>query len=846
MINLNTQVNTQQSKQLTNWSQSVGDYIKQRRVQTRHAYANLHTNPYGNLSNNVNNAPQNTTNQLQTVQQEQEEQNENLFQAMLIILGQELSEGHTVFELLDLQNESWQTQLLFKLLQPWQTLVNLDDVDGDDRSNNKSNDELASQNSTPKPYQPKSYQQRFVELCLSSQAELLLGTAQLDTNSKALLYSRQQLATQVANQFANNIKQMSLADFAQVLSANPLFAQATKVSKISKVKSVSNAVESKMQPIDNPAINSPIVYQQQVESTVWQATNSKQQALQTQGLETQAHQSLVFWLHRSWFAEFSIAQNIKRINDNTPPPLAIDAYLSDTLNAGQKQAITTANNSAFSIITGGPGTGKTYTVAQLVMALHQAHTAKQLADSKAQANSNQKKTNQVNSKQKNNGDIASKPLSLALSAPTGKAAQRMQESLQASINQSGINIELQQAKTIHRLLGIGVTGLPRYHADNPLSEDIIIVDEASMLGVELANHLLSAVKSGARLILLGDAYQLAAVDAGSVLADLCKLPALANNHQTLTESKRFDSGSGVGKLATLINQPLAVCNEQNVNNQNSNQQNDGCENASIAEQQTHRMMHLNELFATEPTLNFYQLTANQSGKKQNALDLSLIEEAYQPYFEQTKTMLTMFNKLNKLNMINDSDHVPPTNNANSEQQINTQANTLMQTFNNFRILTAGHQGSLGDIELNQRLANKHKTILKQPLSSSNWYHGRPIMITKNNYQLGLYNGDIGLCLQTAKGFMLFFEHKSAFVPVNMLNEGDITTAYAMTVHKSQGSEFAHVAIMLGASERLLSRELIYTAVTRAKQQVSIYSTPSALQTAILTPTVRQTGLGLQC
>ena len=143
--------------------------------------------------------------------------------------------------------------------------------------------------------------------------------------------------------------------------------------------------------------------------------------------------------------------------------------------------------------------------------------------------------------------------SLALAAPTGKAAQRMQESLQAALDAANVELQLQEAKTIHRLLGIGRTGRPRYDANNPLGEDIIIVDEASMLGVELANYLVSAVKPGARLILLGDANQLAAVDAGAVLADLCRIPRLQAIHAELTESRRFTADSGIGKLAYQIN-----------------------------------------------------------------------------------------------------------------------------------------------------------------------------------------------------------------------------------------------------------------------------------------------------
>ena len=120
------------------------------------------------------------------------------------------------------------------------------------------------------------------------------------------------------------------------------------------------------------------------------------------------------------------------------------------------------------------------------------------------------------------------------------------------------------------------------------------------------------------------------------------------------------------------------------------------------------------------------------------------------------------------------------------------------------------------------------------------------MVLQNSYELGLFNGDIGICLQTEKGLEVFFENKQQGIAVNLLNDEMIATAYAMTIHKSQGSEFEHVAITFDDSNaRLLSKELIYTAVTRAKQQVSIYSTKTAFARAISTPTERQTGLALQ-
>ena len=219
--------------------------------------------------------------------------------------------------------------------------------------------------------------------------------------------------------------------------------------------------------------------------------------------ETQV--SYIVWLHRQWYAEQSLAKQLMKIAhrkvaafNGISASQDIDNGLAP--NAMQQLAIDKSSQHALSIIIGGPGTGKTFTVAKLVTTLQkgQEHKRKQ--------------------------DPNLPPLSITLTAPTGKAAQRMQQSLQKSLQDEEITLD--NAKTLHRLLGIGRDGIPRYHAKNPLPDDLIIVDEASMLGLELASQLVDAIKPTGRLILLGDANQLAAVDAGSVLSDLCAVTRL--------------------------------------------------------------------------------------------------------------------------------------------------------------------------------------------------------------------------------------------------------------------------------------------------------------------------------
>lgn len=465
--------------------------------------------------------------------------------------------------------------------------------------------------------------------------------------------------------------------------------------------------------------------------------------------------ALYLWANRAFCAESELMTHIWRIDQASVQSFSTQT-LPANMNDAQKLAVKLVANRAFALITGGPGTGKTYTVAQIVLAMsgQQEH------------------------------------LRLALSAPTGKAAQRMSESLQKSLSDNH-QIALPEPKTIHRLLGIGGAGRPRYHAGNPLPYDVIIVDEASMLGAELACQLLAAVKTGTRLILIGDAHQLAAVDAGAVLSDLCRMPSLQDNLVRLTESRRFNAHSGVGKLATLVNDPA-----------------------------DHDWQAVMDLIDAYPALSMVQIG-------QDAAFYEQLAKPYQSFFEQTADCRSSFARL-------------PTD----EQE--RMVAGLMNTLNQYRILCASHRGRCGDEQINEYLRRRHREQLRLLPSSTIWYHGLVVMITKNRYDLGLYNGDIGICLQTESGLMVYFEGETLRrVSVDVLDEQVVTTAYAITVHKSQGSEWQQVGIVFDDdNQRLLSKELVYTAITRAKEQVIIFGTKTAFVQAINTPTVRQTGLEL--
>lgn len=776
---MKTNNNTANTRVEESWASTISDYILQRRAQTYSAY----------VQPNVTNASTNLV-----------EADSYLFKSLFMVLAKQLEEGHTVLTLrqddmeLALQGRvegkvatlyAWQRDILQSLAAPLFDLIDSDtalaavtQVEGDHQ------DELT---------QPEDSDSIFnlLNILITRGTQLWLQL-NLSNSNKAQLVERFKLVQQLYDLMQNDnetcgLNQQStinsLSKFMQHIEQQPLFAQLSLASL---------AKENSLSKKNLISKQSPIIYQ----NNIYQNNHSERNT------------EVTFWLHRTWQAEFNLAKTIQNILNQPIKPL--DINIPDNLNAQQVQAVKVANENAFSIITGGPGTGKTYTVAQLVIAFQQAQ-----ADSDAQQALGESATIRFST------DSAG----LALSAPTGKAAQRMQESLQAALDSAQVEVQLQEAKTIHRLLGIGRDGRPRYHAGNPLGEDIIIVDEASMLGVELANYLVSAIKPGARLILLGDANQLAAVDAGAVLADLCRIDVLQPIHAQLTESRRFHADSGIGKLAAEINKSPADM------------------------QQVWQLLNYDEALQFQ-SVNIQGINADASDIYAEDLDTSVSNAQLENSLSSKKILSKITQNytqyLNKINLLIKNPiakSVPET--------VSLTISDLMSEFNRFRILTAGHNGEWGDHNINDYLTRWHMTQLKLPLGKSPWFHGRPVMVLQNNYELGLFNGDIGICLQTQqKGegsrLEVFFENKTQGIAVNLLNDELIATAYAMTIHKSQGSEFDHIAITFdNSNSRLLSKELIYTAVTRAKQKVSIYSTKRALQKAVQTPTQRYTGLALQ-
>ena len=508
------------------------------------------------------------------------------------------------------------------------------------------------------------------------------------------------------------------------------------------------------------------------------------------------------YLHRYFNYEQRLARRLMRAA--TAAPCAVSEVARTQLNAlfeanaprtggaadWQKLAAALALRQRLTVISGGPGTGKTTTVVNLLACL-----------------------------------IAQDPgCRIALAAPTGKAAARMLEALRARAEHlpADIRERLPTASfTIHRLLGVSPAGGFIHHAGKALAIDALVVDEASMLDLSLATQLLEAVSDTARIILLGDKDQLSAVESGAVfselsadpglsdacrhdLADWCGLSApqitpppasqpsaLQDTALWFNQNFRFAANSGIGRLAADINRSRA---DEAI--------------AWLREGQDTSVRWLDD-----------------GGTLPGEGTLQHLSAGYAPYFEAVRR--------------------DPTDHA-----------AITSAFDAFRVLCAVRDGPRGVLAINDLMTRRSREHLGlAPVGARDgataWYPGRPVMVLRNDPLLKLFNGDIGIALPTPGSsggptnelLVWFPEAGGGFRAVAPARLPTHQTAYAMTVHKAQGSEFNDVLVLLpGQRSRVVTRELLYTAVTRARQRVAIASSSEVLKAAITTSTVRHGGL----
>ncbi|KWK86478.1 AAA family ATPase [Burkholderia ubonensis] len=599
-----------------------------------------------------------------------------------------------------------------------------------------------------------------------------------------------------------------------------------------------------------------------------------------------------YFAYERRLAEALVAQAGAVAADDAPAPDVLRERLARYFGPAtgetdwQRVAAIVALTGRVTIVSGGPGTGKTTTVVGVLACLLDAHPG----------------------------------LRIALAAPTGKAAQRMQEALHARAGDLPPELAARlpnTSYTLHRLLGGGGAAGFRHHRDNPLPYDLIVVDEASMIDVALAAHLLDALAPGARLVLLGDKDQLAAVEAGAVFAELSARPSFsAAACARIAQALGIDEAAFVAALPTpadaepdaaaaaaasgrtpvapppagprqaslFDDEPPAAVATADEAAGDADDADDGPawieadelawldaaalppldagaaqrvaamipvarEGVEAAETATPApladcvvWLERNYRFGLDSPIGRLSL-AIRRGDVQEALDaLPASDAAAASFHEDAGDALaaTTVERLARrfsayLDALRDAlaaavpDPLP-----------------LFDALNRFRILCATRGGARGAEHVNALVAAHLRRAAHVPLAvGAHWFTGRPIMVTRNDYALGLFNGDIGIALPDAQGVLRVW-FKRADGTARAVSPAALPpheTAFALTVHKSQGSEFDEAALVLPATfGRVLTRELVYTAVTRARTRVQVIGGRRVLAQAIATRTQRDSGL----
>lgn len=514
---------------------------------------------------------------------------------------------------------------------------------------------------------------------------------------------------------------------------------------------------------------------------------------------------------------------------NSLPSSALRPYLTALFPAEevssvdwQKVACGLAATSAFSIITGGPGTGKTTTVVKLLALLQGIALDQPCAT----------------------------PLHIRLAAPTGKAAARLKTAIANAISKLPAEMLRHPALsaalpseviTLHRLLGSRPNSRRFKHdARNPLRLDVLVIDEASMVDLEMMNAVLLALPSKARLILLGDKDQLASVEAGAVLGQLCR--RAEGGHFTASTAADIDTLTGLSVNTDLIDPQGTALDQHIVMLRTSHRFTAGSGIGRLA-----TAVNAGDLQDIETVwrAGYPDLAKLALGSIEDRLfadwllgiDAQHAKPGYPQYLgviAQNRPLLTA-----------------------DQAAFDHWALTVLAAHGRFQVLCALRNGPYGVSGLTHRMVNiLHQAGLIQ--ANSTWYEGRPVMVTKNEYGLGLMNGDIGIALrypqQDKQTDHVDWVLRVAF-PKNDVSDGiqwilpsrltSVETVFALTVHKSQGSEFEHCALILPPKRNpVLTRELVYTGITRAKQQFTLIQVgdTDVIYQAATQPLTRSSGL----
>jgi exodeoxyribonuclease V alpha subunit len=473
------------------------------------------------------------------------------------------------------------------------------------------------------------------------------------------------------------------------------------------------------------------------------------------------------YLYRYWQYESQLARDLlERACDADDVDAALlrdglERLFPDPRDFEQRCAAAMAVLRRLCVISGGPGTGKTYTVVKILALLA--------------------------------GQARGRKLAIALAAPTGKAAERVQEAVRKALDHYPAHDPVRacvpaEAHTLHRLLGARPGSVYyRHNRDHPLALDVLVVDEASMADLALMAKLLAALPARARLILLGDKDQLASVEAGAVLGDICASAGM--------------SAAFAGRLASVVGGHESISPDT------------GARHSPLGD--SIALLHRSYRFGADTPIGTLAANVNRGG---GATALARLKDdasgrlAWRPtvVHELRAALESVLDRL--------ADYIEHSRSGSPHE--------VFERFNAFRVLCAHRGGGFGAVAVNRliesMLAEKGLIDVRGA-----WYPGRPVMVMRNDYNMQLFNGDVGIALperSADRPLKVYFPAQDGTMrgifPTRLPEH---ETVYAMTIHKAQGSEFGRVLIILPQElSRIMSRELIYTGITRAREQVEIW------------------------
>jgi exodeoxyribonuclease V alpha subunit len=492
------------------------------------------------------------------------------------------------------------------------------------------------------------------------------------------------------------------------------------------------------------------------------------------------------YLQRYFAYEQRLAQRLSELLGEPPFPIDPGALLSvlpNTQGAAkdgeeatdwQAVAVFVALRHRLSVISGGPGTGKTHTIGLLLRCLTKENP----------------------------------PPLVALAAPTGKAAKRIAEALQKGLEEDPCLKGLQgpvptETYTLQRLLGFGWSSMPKHNALNPLPHDVVIVDEASMVDLAMMAKLFDALASHARIVLVGDPYQLPSVQNGSVLGDLCAIAGV----NAFSQAQLRAAGALLKKDAGQHGPLFALSDHVVTLKRNWRQGEGGLYSLAAAV----KAGDSDDCFKENRNNVTLKLACiEDEGKALENLVSTAVDRACEYYKKIFQAK---------------------------------EAEEALGRLEGVRLLTVVRGGPFGSLALNRRVEERLFEHFGNGQKAPAWYQGRPVIITENSYRLRLFNGDVGIAWRNGGVLKVWFRSESGLKGLLPSALPAHETVYAMTVHKSQGSEFQAVILLLPKSDNpLLRRELIYTAITRAKERLAVFGTKKAFLTAIKSRVERFSGL----